>query len=110
MTYERELEKALEICKEGNDRKNEGIIINNISQIYGARGDYEKALEYLQQSLAISKEIGDRMGEGTILNNISSIYYARGDYEKALEYLEQSSCNSLRREESLRINYILGYL
>jgi tetratricopeptide (TPR) repeat protein len=41
----------------------EGTTLNNISQIYKARGDYATALKYLEQSLAIRKEIGDRAGE-----------------------------------------------
>ena len=72
------------------ERQQLGTVLNNISQIYKARGDYDQALEYLEQSLTISRQIGDRAGEGTTLNNISQIYKARGDYDQALEYLEQS--------------------
>ena len=55
--------------------------LNNISQIYASRGDYETALDYLQKSLRIRQEIGDKSGEGTTLNNIAQIYTSRGDYE-----------------------------
>jgi tetratricopeptide (TPR) repeat protein len=65
-------------------------ILNNISQIYDAQGDYETALAYLKQSLAIMQQIGDKAGEGTTLNNISQIFKAQGDYATALEYLKQS--------------------
>ncbi|MCB0034086.1 MAG: tetratricopeptide repeat protein, partial [Anaerolineales bacterium] len=84
-------EKGL-IYAEGKDtwRKDYGILLNNISQIYGARGDYDTALSYLQQSLAIRQQIGDKSGEGTTLNNISQIYHARGDTNTALSYLQQS--------------------
>ncbi|RXK87528.1 tetratricopeptide repeat protein, partial [Chlorobaculum sp. 24CR] len=64
--------------------------LNNISQIYDARGDYETALEYLKRSLKIRQEIGEKSGEGTTLNNIANIYHARGDYDTALEYLKRS--------------------
>ena len=50
-----------------------GTTLNNISQIFRARGDYDQALEFLEQSLAIRKEIGDKSGMGTTLNNISQI-------------------------------------
>jgi tetratricopeptide (TPR) repeat protein len=90
------LEKRLSIQREICDRSGEGATLNNISQIYDARGDYGKALEYLEKSLSIRREIGDRAGEGTTLNNISQIFKARGDYGKALEYLEKSL--SIRRE------------
>ena len=51
-----------------------GTTLNNISQIFRARGDYDQALEFLEQSLAIQKEIGDKSGMGTTLNNISQIF------------------------------------
>ncbi|MFH0995439.1 MAG: tetratricopeptide repeat protein [Pseudomonadota bacterium] len=84
------LEKALNLCKKTGDRSGEGATLNNISQIYDARGDYDTALEYLKQSLVIRREIGDRSGEGTTLNNISQIFKVRGDYDTALDYLKQS--------------------
>jgi tetratricopeptide (TPR) repeat protein len=71
-------------------RKDHGTTLNNISQIYRARGDYDTALKYLEESLEILREIGDRAGEGGALNNISQIYRARGDYDTALKYLEES--------------------
>ncbi len=56
--------------------------MNNISQIYLAKGDYDTALRYLEQSLAIQQQIGDR-NEGTSLNNIGQIYFKKGDYDTA---------------------------
>ena len=73
-----------------SEKKNIGTILNNISQIYDARGDYDTALQYLKQSLKIRQEIGDKSGQGTTLNNISQIFKARGDYDTALQYLKQS--------------------
>ncbi|UCE90034.1 MAG: tetratricopeptide repeat protein, partial [Pseudomonadota bacterium] len=65
------------------DKAGEGKTLNNISQIFKARGDYDTALTYLEKSLKISQEIGDKAGEGKTLNNISQIYAARGDYDTA---------------------------
>ncbi len=83
-------EQVLQIRVEIGDKSGEGMTINNISQIYKARGDLTKALEYLEKSLQIRVEIGDKSGEGTTLNNIATIHQARGDLTKALEYLEKS--------------------
>jgi len=83
-------EQAAAIQQEIGDRKGEGTTLNNISQIYKARGNYDTALRYLEQSLGIRQEIGGRRGEGATLNNIGQIYKARGDYDTALRYLEQS--------------------
>ena len=84
------LKAALKAAKSEENIKNQGVTLNNISQIYAARGDYETALKYLEESLQIRRQIGDKSGEGVTLNNISQIYAARGDYETALKYLEES--------------------
>ncbi len=84
------LEESLNIVRRIGDRAGEGITLNNISQIFDARGDYATALDYLQKSLEIQREIGDRAGEGATLNNISQIYQARRDYATALDYLQKS--------------------
>lgn len=83
-------DQALRFYRRVGDQEGEGTTLNNISQIYHARGDYETALSYLHQSLIIQHAIGDREGEGTTLNNIAQIYKARGDYEAALNYLKRS--------------------
>ena len=71
------LEDSLKIAKEIGNKAGEAATLNNISQIYDARGDYDTALKYLEDSLKIAKEIGDKAGEAATLNNIGSIYRAR---------------------------------
>jgi len=63
----------LKKTRETGDRKGEGATLNNISQIYDARGDYDSALRYLQQSLSIQQEIGDRAGMCPTLHNMAMI-------------------------------------
>ncbi len=84
------LQLSLVIYQEIGDKSGEGTTLNNISQIYDARGDYASALVYLEKSLEIQQAIGNKSGEGATLNNISLIFQARGDYASALAYLEQS--------------------
>ncbi|MEE8586473.1 MAG: tetratricopeptide repeat protein, partial [Acidobacteriota bacterium] len=55
------------------DKSGEGATLNNISQIYSARGDYARALEYLEQSLKISREIGHKSGQIPTLHNMAYI-------------------------------------
>ena len=69
--------------------------MNNISQIYDVKGDYDTALDYLDKSLKIRQQIGDRQGEATTLHNIGGIYVARKEYEKALEWIQASLNNNL---------------
>ncbi|MDZ7404699.1 MAG: tetratricopeptide repeat protein [candidate division KSB1 bacterium] len=83
-------EKLVKRAETKEEKENLGATLNNISQIYSARGDYATTLDYLQQSLKILREIGDRAGEGATLNNLATTAYAGGDYATALEYLQQS--------------------
>lgn len=65
-------------------------LLGNAGYLLKGLGDYEQALNYLNQSLAIRQEIGDKSGEGTTLNNMATTAHARGDYDTALNYLKQS--------------------
>ena len=81
LTY---LKQSLAIRKEIGDKSGEGTTLNNISQIYDARGDYETALTYLKQSLAIRKEIGDQAGLCATLFNIGHIYMQNEEVPEAM--------------------------
>ncbi|WP_420208878.1 tetratricopeptide repeat protein [Candidatus Electronema sp. JC] len=49
--------------KELGDKAGEGRTLNNISQIYDARGDYPAALTYLEQSLRIMQRLATRQAK-----------------------------------------------
>ncbi|MFH1635876.1 MAG: tetratricopeptide repeat protein, partial [Chloroflexota bacterium] len=64
--------------------------LNNLAQIYFARGDLDRALALYEESLAILERIGDIHGKATTLNNLAQIYFARGDLDRALALYEES--------------------
>ncbi len=66
------------------DKAGEGTTLNNISQIYSARGEYERALEYLEQSLAIRQAIGDVAGLCATLFNIGHSHLQNEDHQQAV--------------------------
>ena len=82
--------QSLIICREIDDRAEEGKTLNNIGEIYRVQGYYDNALKYLKQSLSICRELGSKEGKSAILNNIGLIYQTIGDYTVALEYFKQS--------------------
>ncbi len=85
LTY---LQQSLSIAQEIGDKSGEGTTLNNISQIYKARGDYETALTYLQQSLRIRQEIGDKSGLATALHNMGVLYFEHlKNFEQAISLL-----------------------
>ncbi len=64
-------------------------LINN-SKVFIKKGDFQKALQTIDQSLKLYKELNNHHGIGNCLNTIGSIYYYQGDYPKALSLYEQS--------------------
>jgi len=78
------LEKSLEIYVAIGNKSGEGTTLNNISQIYDARGDLIKALEYLERSLEIRVAIGDKSGMCATLFNIGHIHGAKEEKKEAL--------------------------
>ena len=54
--------------------------------VYFSRGDFRKAIEYLERYLKISKEERDRAEEGSAYCYLGIAYYSLGDFQKAIEY------------------------
>ncbi|MDD5392989.1 MAG: tetratricopeptide repeat protein [Thiothrix sp.] len=90
ITLEPLLTRSLQILEEIGDQFGEGTTINNISQIYCTRCDYNTALDLFNKSIIIQQKIDDKSGESITLNNISQIHHNRGDYDTALEFLKKS--------------------
>ncbi|MCP4131774.1 MAG: tetratricopeptide repeat protein [bacterium] len=81
---------------EEKDLANKAEVLNNIGQVFTARGDYDSALENLEQSVSINRQLGDLNNEGVTLNNMGQVYTARGNYDLAIDCMEQSL--AIRRE------------
>ena len=78
--------EALEIAIQMNNKMAQQAILNNISQVYQSKGDYDKALEYLIKA----QNLDTKISNGAISNNISLIHIERGDYKSALKELDKS--------------------
>ncbi len=75
--------------KDIGDTQGEGVTLNNISQIYKARGDYDNALKYLLLSLNIMKDIGDKKGEGVTLANLAMLFLELDKQEEAFKCIRE---------------------
>jgi tetratricopeptide (TPR) repeat protein len=60
-----------------------------LSEIYKKQGNYDLALNYLEQILEVSRHEGDKKGEWTTLNDIGKLFETKGDYNTAFKYMEQ---------------------
>ncbi len=83
-------EEALLFYRATGDRVGEAITLNDLSGVYFALGEKQKALEYLSQALPLRRAVGDRQGEAATLNNIGRVYDDLGEKQKALEYYSQA--------------------
>ena len=57
--------------------------------VYSHLGQYQRAIELLEQDLAIARELDNRSGEGRALGNLGIVYSDLGQYQRAIELLEQ---------------------
>jgi tetratricopeptide (TPR) repeat protein len=62
------------------------MALGNLGSAYSDLGEYQRAIETLEQRLVIAREIGDRRGAGTALGNLGNAYAALGDYPRAIDY------------------------
>ncbi len=84
------LERALSICREAGNRKEEGGILNNLGRAHYDLGNKEKAQECYEHALKLSIEVGDRIGEGTTLNYLGRVYDSLGHWDRAQEYYQRA--------------------
>ena len=80
------------LADNGSEKENTARLFNNISLVYRAQGNYEKALEYYEKSLVIKEKMlgKEHPSTATTYNNLAIVYEDQGNYEKALEYYEKA--------------------
>ncbi|MEH2451437.1 tetratricopeptide repeat protein, partial [Nostoc sp.] len=66
------------------------VALNNLGNAYNYLGQYERAIEFLEQCLEIAKEIGERNSEGKSLGNLGNAYLSLGQYQQAIDFYQQS--------------------
>ncbi|MDX1628978.1 MAG: tetratricopeptide repeat protein [Fulvivirga sp.] len=105
LTY---LHQALDLHLENGNLYGQGIVYNNLGNIYRDLAYDAKAMEFYVKSLAICQQIDDREGEAFALKNIGILYEYQDWYEKALEYHERAL--EIRKEHGTDYQIIASYL
>jgi CHAT domain-containing protein len=90
------LQKALEIYRSLQDRKQEGQTLRLIGNVYFSQKDYTKTIEFQQQTLTVARAIQDADLEARALSNIGLAYASLKQLDKARSYYEQSLVVSRR--------------
>jgi len=88
--YDKALEyyfRAEEHAKQVSTTKRlNGIVLASIGEAYNEKGDYLKALDYLQRSVDIFTDLGDKMKLSKSYTHLGMIYFNVHDFNKALSY------------------------
>jgi tetratricopeptide (TPR) repeat protein len=93
-----DFEKAMEYYLEAyraigdnpDEKRIEGIVLNNIAGLYATDKQYDKATDYFQKALVISQQAKDTAGMMHIMNNLGSIANETNDMDLAIQYANSS--------------------
>jgi tetratricopeptide (TPR) repeat protein len=83
-------QEALSLARKSGHRKNEAIVLNQLSWVYKSLGELEEGRISGEQALSIYRELGDRWGESRCLDALGTVYAALGQQESALEAFERA--------------------
>ncbi len=83
-------EKALELYKEIDNKKEVAGNLQFLGECYGALGNYLKELDFFKKSLIISEELKDQGAIAGINFSIGSVYFSQKDTILALSHFEKS--------------------
>ncbi|QHT70216.1 tetratricopeptide repeat protein [Rhodocytophaga rosea] len=75
---------------QGLDPKSYAGGLSNIGSIYKLKGDYTKAIEYINKSLQLFLEMNDPKGKAICSNNLGEVYVGLKDFQQAQTYFEQA--------------------
>ncbi len=82
--------KALALATAKKFERGQALAKNALAYAEIMRGNYNKAMYYLQKSLIICKKINHKPLLATTLHNIGTIYQHQGEYQDALVSYQQS--------------------
>jgi CHAT domain-containing protein/Tfp pilus assembly protein PilF len=72
------------------DKRIYAAFLGNLGWVYGAMGQYDRALEYHQRALAVNREIKRRRFEAGELSALGGLYLNLGQDERSMEYKQQA--------------------
>ncbi|MCX8056322.1 MAG: tetratricopeptide repeat protein, partial [Ignavibacteria bacterium] len=83
-------QKALEIFRQRNDKKNELLVLNNIAGIYSILGKYNDAIKIYSDVLGKSLIFADKESEAIVSLNLGELYQELWDFEKSFDYFNRA--------------------
>ncbi|MEM9917518.1 MAG: tetratricopeptide repeat protein [Bacteroidota bacterium] len=92
--------EVLEMQVEGSDITRKAAAFSQMSSIYQALGDYEKAFEMQLSALQIHEKVKDSEGIARAHYVIGTIFFYQKQFEQSLEYYEKAKilCDKINKE------------
>ncbi len=81
---------AYEYFQKNTAEKGFYLVLDNLGAYYDNQGEYEKALQYLNEGLNDSKATDAKEGEADILSTLGKVYLRIQNYSKAVDTFSQS--------------------
>jgi diguanylate cyclase (GGDEF)-like protein len=105
MSAEDHYSRALQIYREHGDRLGEATVLNNMSELYGRRGDYAGDIRLLQRVEEINRRNDDALGLAIASYNLAEAHAVIGRHAMAREYYQRYLDLSGRIENRLGLAY-----
>ena len=105
MSAEEHYKRALKIYRDHGDRLGEATVLNNMSELYGRRGDYAGDIRLLQRVEEINRRNDDALGLAIASYNLAEAYAVVGRHSLAREYYQRYMDLSGRIENRLGLAY-----
>ncbi len=83
-------QQVLAGVRAANDKRNEGLVLNDMGPVYRAQSRLDEAIDAYAKALDISRKLRDRVGEAQALNNMGNVYLEQGRYTEALDTLTRA--------------------
>jgi len=77
--------EALALQRTLGNRRQEGLLRNQVGTRYWALGEMEEARAQYEASIEIAREVGNRSGEGASFNNLGLLFAGLGNWSEARE-------------------------
>lgn len=81
---------ATAVAQKAQDAESEAAAYYNWGNLISTMGDYQSALEYLEQSLALRRKLPDQVELAKVLNNLAAMCQNLGLYQRALAAYEET--------------------
>jgi len=103
---------SLELWKELDNKQEIARVMRNIGKCHSDRGEFDKAIELLEESYKISMSIKNVIDSIHPLGYIAEIHYKRGEIDKTIEYYKKRLELSEKAEFTYGIissNFFIGF-